>query len=261
MSATFRGPRIDPRSLAVPAVIVAVWSAVSASHIANPHLLVPPRTLVEAFVSAAQSSDFWIAVGSSLARFCAGWTIGSLTGIIVGIAIGRSRVADHAIALSLNSVRQVALFAWIPLLTAWFGDGETAKVILIAVAAFFPIALNTESGCRHVPRALIEVGRVLELDASTLLRRVVLPSARPAIVAGLTIALAAAWIGTIGAEYLIDQGTGLGVYLASARLEGRMDLVIVAMVALGSIGLMLAALLRTSFRGRVRDDGGVVIDD
>jgi sulfonate transport system permease protein len=120
--------------------------------------------------------------------------------------------------------------------------------------------LNTESGCRNVPRGLIEVGRVLELDANTMLRRIVLPSARPAIVAGLTIGLAAAWIGTIGAEYLIDQGTGLGVYLVSARLDSRMDLVIVAMVTLGLIGLVLGAVLRAAL-GRRAGANELVIDD
>jgi sulfonate transport system permease protein len=261
MSAASLGLRVDRRSLVLPVVLVALWTAASASGIANPHVLVPPGTLLAAFASAVRSGDFWTAVGSSLARFGSGWAIGSLFGIAVGVAVGTYRPAERVIAPSLDSVRQVALFAWIPLLTAWFGDGEAAKVILIAVAAFFPVALNTESGCRTTPRALIEVGSVLEFDPWTMLRRVVLPSARPAISAGLTIALTSAWIGTIGAEYLIDEGNGLGVYLASARLDSRMDLVIVSMVTLGAIGLALNAGLRAALGGRASENDVVVTDD
>jgi sulfonate transport system permease protein len=108
---------------------------------------------------------------------------------------------------------------------------------------------------------LIEVGRVFEFGYWARIRRIILPSARPSIVAGLQIALTSAWIGTIGAEYLIDQGAGLGVFLASARMDNRMDVVLVCIVALGLIGFVLSTLLRLSFvRGAfVRD--AVLADD
>jgi sulfonate transport system permease protein len=187
--------------------------------------------------------------------------IGSLAGVLLGIIAGCSPLAERFVAPSLNSVRQVALFAWIPLLTAWFGDGDTAKVILIAVAAFFPAALNTEIGCREAPAALIEVGRVFEFSYLARVRRIVLPSARPSIAAGLQIALTSAWIGTIGAEYLIDQGDGLGVFLASARMDNRMDVVLVCIVALGLIGYLLSTLLRVSFAKGAPLRGAVLADD
>ncbi len=254
-------PRSDWRGVVVPVICAAIWVAASASGRWNPHLLVPPRQLAGAFVESAKNADFWLAVSSSLLRLAVGWTIGSLAGVLLGIAIGASRLAERFAAPSLNSVRQVALFAWIPLLTAWFGDGDTAKTILIALAAFFPAALNTEIGCREAPASLIEVGRVFEFGYWARIRRIILPSARPSIVAGLQIALTSAWIGTIGAEYLIDQGAGLGVFLASARMDNRMDVVLVCIVALGLIGFVLSTLLRLSFvRGAfVRD--AVLADD
>jgi sulfonate transport system permease protein len=252
--------RIDPRSIVVPLICAAAWAIAAASGRWNPHLVVPPQALANAFGETMKSADFWQAVGSSLLRLGAGWSIGSLAGVIAGIVVGCSRPAARVIAPSLNSVRQVALFAWIPLLTAWFGDSDTAKVILIALAAFFPAALNTEIGCRETAAGLLEVGRVLEFGTVTTLRRIVLPSARPAIATGLQIALTTAWIGTIGAEYLIDQGTGLGVFLSSARMDNRMDTVLVSIAALGLIGYSLSALLRLSLL-KGTPSGVVLADD
>jgi sulfonate transport system permease protein len=111
-------------------------------------------------------------------------------------------------------VRQIALFAWIPLLTAWAGNGEASKLCLIALAAFFPVA------------------------------RIVLPAAAPTIAAGLRIALAAAWIGTIGAEYMIENGRGLGMLLEAAREASRMDEVVIGIAVLALTGLALDRLLR-----------------
>ncbi len=167
-------------------------------------------------------------------------------------------------------MRQVALFAWIPLLTAWFGNGNTAEVILISLAAFFPAALNTEAGCRNAPNALREVGRVLEFGPREIVRRIIIPAAMPSIAAGLQIALTSAWIGTIGAEYLIDQGNGLGVFLSSARMDNRMDVVLFCIVALGCIASHSAACSdshslwarpRWHWRPSMTDRGKLTIDN
>jgi sulfonate transport system permease protein len=232
------------RAFVVPFGLVAVWAILAALGRGNPHLLVPPYALVSAARDLLAKAAFWADLGTSLARVVAGWALGSTVGIAIGLALGGSRLAHGTLAPSLNAVRQVALFAWIPLLTAWLGDGEAAKLTLIALAAFFPSALNAEIGSRAVSRAYHEVGRVLELDWRQTLRWIVLPGAAGAIATGLRIALTSAWIGTIGAEYLIDQGTGIGVFLATARTDGRIDLVVIAIVTLALVGLALDRLLR-----------------
>jgi sulfonate transport system permease protein len=253
--------RIDRRSVALPLACAVMWVLATVSGRWNPHLLVPPQQLVAAFAESAKNTEFWLAVSSSLLRLSVGWAIGSLAGVLLGVVVGCSLRAERFVAPALNGVRQVALFAWIPLLTAWFGSGDVAEVILIALAAFFPAVLNTEIGCREVPATLIEVGRVFEFGYWKTVRRIVLPSARPSIAAGLQIALTSAWIGTIGAEYLIDQGAGLGVFLASARMDNRMDVVLVCIVALGVVGYLLSTLLRWSFAQGAPLRGVVSADD
>jgi sulfonate transport system permease protein len=253
--------RIDARGIVVPIALAAGWIAASMTRHWDPHLLVPPAQLAHGFVATARNGDFWMAAGSSVLRLLTGWLAGSVLGVALGLVVGYSAVAEQIVAPSLDALRQVPLFAWIPLLTAWFGGGNTAEVILVALAAFFPAALNTEAGCRDTPIVLREVGLVLEFGPREILRRVIIPSAMPSIAAGLQIALTSAWIGTIGAEYLIDQGNGLGVFLSSARMDDRMDVVLFCIVALGCIGFFLSAALRLAFAGGTPALALAAVDD
>ncbi len=253
--------RIDLRGAVVPLVLAVGWIVASVSGHWDPHMLVPPGQLARGFIATAQNGEFWTAAGASLLRLVTGWLAGSVAGVALGLIAGCSAPAEQIIAPSLNAVRQVALFAWIPLLTAWFGDGNSAEVFLIALAAFFPAALNTETGCRNAPIALREVGRVLEFGPREILRRIIIPSAMPSIASGLQIALTSAWIGTIGAEYLIDQGNGLGVFLSSARMDNRMDVVLFCIVALGCIGYGLSTALRLAFASAAPATALAALDD
>ncbi|MGA2395800.1 MAG: hypothetical protein ABSH03_20885, partial [Candidatus Lustribacter sp.] len=114
-----------------------LWAIASSLRLVDPHLLVPPATVAATLVQMLGGADYWSAVGSSLARVCGGFVLGGAAGLVVGVVLGVSRIAERIGAPTLHGARSVALFAWIPLLTAWFGDGEVAKVALIALAAFF----------------------------------------------------------------------------------------------------------------------------
>jgi sulfonate transport system permease protein len=108
------------------------------------------------------------------------------------------------------------------------------------------VALNTQIGCRTVPMRYREVARVLEFGLIQTIRRVVLPAAAPSILAGLQLGLVSAWIGTVGAEYLIESGVGLGVSISGARELNDLATVIVGVLLLGLIGLLLDRIARVA---------------
>jgi sulfonate transport system permease protein len=141
-------------------------------------------------------------------------------------------------------LRQITLFAWIPLLTAWFGNGEASKIVYIALSAFFPVALNTTTGLRNVSITYREVARVLGLSRHQEIRRVLIPAALPAITIGIEIALISGWIGTVGAEYAIGNGRGIGTFVSEGREQFRMDIVIIGVTALAAAGYLATRLCR-----------------
>lgn len=227
------------RGFVVPAGLLVIWAGAAQAGLINGRSFVSPTAVILAAKQFIESGDAAAALAMSLVRFVAGWMIGSVAGLALGLTMGLSQTGNSLIAGSFNAIRQIALFAWIPLLTAWFGQGDWARIAFIVLATMFPVALNTQAGCRTVPIRYREVARMLEFGAARTIRGVILPAAAPAILSGLQLGLMAAWVATIGAEYLIENGIGLGVTISAARQLNDLATVIVGIVLLGICGLLL----------------------
>lgn len=230
--------RAAGRGLALPAVLVAAWSAALHLDLVDGRILVPPEDVLAA-AFGEHAGHVWQGLWASFLRTMTGYGLGCAAGVALGTLLGLSRLADRMIGPSFHAVRQVALFAWVPLLTAWFGTGEQAKVAFITLAAFYPTVLNTQEGVTSVSRAYLEVARVFRLSRRDLLLRVVLPAATPSILIGLQLAMIYAWIATIGAEYLMGLGLGIGTVLNEAREHFRMELVLLGVVIIGLVGFVM----------------------
>jgi len=223
----------------LPALLLAAWEAASRSGAVDPHLL---PSLEQVLAAGDQVTGLRHVSGdllASLQRDLTGFAIGTLFGLVFGTALGRSRLAAALLEPSFNVFKQIAIFAWVPLISMWFGVGELAKVIFVALAAFTPVVLNTAQGVRATPPHLIEVGRVLCLSREQMIRRVYLPAALPSILTGVHLALIYAWLATIGAEYFMTTGSGIGGLIIEGRDRFAMDLVMLGVLLLGLVGFAL----------------------
>lgn len=165
--------------------------------------------------------------------------LGGGLGFAFGLLLGLSRFSERLLGPTLAAIRQIAIFAWVPLLTAWFGLGELAKWVFVALAAFFPLFIATQRSVAQLSPQLAEAAQVLRLNLWQRLRRLVLPGAAPGIFAGLRISLIYAWLGTIGAEYFMPSNGGIGSQMISAQQLLRMDLIMAGMLLVGLTGALL----------------------
>lgn len=232
------------RGLVVPTILIVIWAVAAHAGIANAHILVPVEKVLLAPFIDDNGRNLWLGLGTSLVRLLSGFSLGAVAGLALGLLMGMSRGLDRAIGPSFHALRQIALFAWIPLLTAWFGASDEAKLVFVSLSAFFPMALNTYEGLRNVPRHYVEVADVVRLSRARRLRQLLLPGALPAILIGLQLALIYAWIGTVSAEYAIGQGRGIGTFIAAGRENFRMDIVIVGVLVLALVGFFGNLTLR-----------------
>ena len=188
------------RGLLLPLLLASAAEVASRSGAIDARILPPLEAIAATFWHLLAHGDLLAALVASIARDLQGFALGSLLGLAAGIALGRSRTAQLAFGGGFDFARQIALFAWVPLISTWCGIGESAKIVFVALAAFVPVALNTRRGVRDVPVALIEVGRTLCFTESQMLIRVVLPAALPSILTGIHLALIHSWLATIGAN-------------------------------------------------------------
>ncbi|MDB5925819.1 MAG: taurine transporter permease [Betaproteobacteria bacterium] len=223
----------------LPLGLFVLWWMASKYGWSQSPLLVPPGKVWATAVEQTTSGQLWIGLRSSLWRDLAGFTIGASAGLLFGAAMGLSRLFENTIGPSFHTLKQISLFAWIPLISVWFGLGDTAKVAFLSLAAFFPVVLNTFEGIRSVPRESIEVARVFKFSRWQLLTKVVFPSALPSIFTGIHLGLVYAWLATLGAEYLLVSGKGIGNTMIDGREHFWMDLVLFGVIVVGLVGFSL----------------------
>jgi len=173
---------------------------------------------------------------ATLRRAFIGLGIGASLGIVLGVAMGASRLLDRVLSPLLNALRQVPMIGWLPLIGLWFGAGDVSQLIVIAVSAFFPSLLNAHAGVAQVEQRYLDVADVLHFSALQRFRYVLLPSAMPSILTGLTQALAFAWISAIGTEILIGSGGGLGATMQLGQTQQRLDIILVAIAVTAALG-------------------------
>ena len=242
--------------LIFPAVTLPIWIIGSERGWLAEQILPRPADVLHTLNEMLASGELAQHAGISLLRVLLGFAVGAGAGLALGAAMGLSRRVDDHVRPLFTAIAQVPALAWIPLAMLLLGIGETLKIVVIAKAAFVPVAMNTSAGIANVPRALVEVGETFRFSPLQMLRHVVLPGAVPPIFTGLRYGLTHAWIALVSVE-LLASSEGLGYLLVWGRQMFWLDTVLVAMIVIGIIGFASDKLL-TAVEARLqrwRTDG------
>lgn len=184
----------------------------------------------------------------SLRRVGAGYGLGVVTGIPLGLLLGWYQPLARAVNPLIQMLRPISPLAWMPLAVVWFGVSDLAPIFLIFLAALFPITLATMNATRRLSPVYLQAGLNFGLTPAAMLRRVVFPAILPPVLTGLRIALGVSWIVLVAAE-MIAVDSGLGYLIIDSRNAGkRYDLVIGGMLVIGMTGLVLDLLIRRTER-------------
>lgn len=240
-------PAIDLRGLVLPALLLIVWQTVTAAGWVDTRIIVPPSAVVVAGWKWLTAGQALASIGASLFRDASGFVLGASAGIGIGLLLGTSRFANTLFGPTFHTLKHISIFAWIPLLSAFFGRDDLAKIIFIAFAALYPVALATIEGVRAIATSQHEVAKVYGFTARQALFRLILPAASPQIISGLHLGLICAWLATMGAEFLLaSTGEGLGMTVIRGRAAFRVDLIIFGMLIIGFFGMLLNELATRS---------------
>ncbi|MGQ7297938.1 ABC transporter permease [Quadrisphaera sp. KR29] len=235
--------RISPWWGALPPLaLLGLWQLLVALQVYPPVNLPAPAAVVRAAGDLWERGLLQQHIAISTQRVLLGFAAGAAVGLAVGSLVGLSRWADALLHPTIGGLRAVPSLAWVPLLGIYVGLGEPPKVILIAIGAFFPVFTTTASALRHVDAQLVEAGRAYGLRGLSLLAQVQLPAAVPAVLAGLRLALAQAWLFLVAAE-LIASSIGLGFLLTESGNNGRTDRIFLAIITLAVLGKLSDAVV------------------
>lgn len=229
--------------LVSPLALLALWAVIADAGLFPANLLVPPLEVWRSFADLLATGELQEHLAGSLSRLSLGFAAGALAGLAFGTAMALSSTVEAYCAPLFHTLRQIPSIALIPMLVLLLGIDETFKVVIVAKTAFFPVALATVEGIRAIPRSHFEVAAVYRLRWPTLVARIALPAAVPAIVTGVRVALTRAWVVLVACE-LLAADSGLGQMIEMGRQMLRIDVVMVGVAITGVIGFALDFSLR-----------------
>jgi len=223
------------------AAILAVWE-IGGRQI-SPYLFAPPSAIIGAAGQVIGSGELWKYLQGSLKVFLIGTTLGTLVGVLAGIAMARVRLLDLSLEPLVIALYSTPMVALIPLLVLWLGFGDSAKAAVIFLFTLFPVLLNTYQGVKSVDPKLLEVARSYRSSERALWLDVILPSSLPFMVAGVRLAIGRGLVGMVVAD-LYTAVSGVGYLIVRYAQNLQIDRLFVPVVVLSLMGVTLVQGLR-----------------
>lgn len=220
-------------ALSVP-LFVAVWEAVARSGVVNPVLFPPPSIVAVAMLEWVQSGQFFVDLGASLHRVVAGFAIGAVAGVVLGVLTGQFPLVSSLLSPLFHLLRPIPPIAFVPIVILWFGLSEAGKLFLVVWGVFFTVWLSTHIGVQKVDRGLIRAALMLGTPRRQMLQEVVLLGALPYIVVGLRTAVSISFYTLVAAE-LAGTFAGIVYRIEIAQQNLQTGQVMGGLAALGLI--------------------------
>lgn len=197
-------------------------------------LFFPPPTLILLTLRRlAVDTSFWSTLGITLLRFSAGVGIGAGLGLLLGWTMGTVRALRRTLEPIIALLHPLPKLALFPLLLVLLGIGEASKVASVALAAFFPMVINTLAGVQQIEADYWAVAANYGVKGGLLLRRVIVPGSLPLALVGLRLAVNQGLMLTVAVEMLAaQQGLGAQIWLAWQTLRLQELYAILAVISL-----------------------------
>jgi len=243
----FRARGFAPRDMPLAAILtlialVLLWQAGASAGWVSTKFLPAPWDIARALYALTISGELWKHLWASLHRLVIGWAMGTVAGLICGLGLGLFTLARSPGMAVVSALFPIPKIALVPLFIIWFGIGEGSKVATLAFGVFFPTVISAVAGVDSVPRNLIRMGQSFGLSWRSILRKIVLPGALPAILSGFRITTSTAVILLVAAE-MIGAEKGIGAFVLAAGNLYDTENLLAGIVLLSAIGLLVSWLI------------------
>ncbi len=221
-------------------LLLAAWqAAVSLAHV--PEYVLPAPGVVGSTV-LAQRDLLLMHAGVTLEETLLGFALALVVGCVLAIIMTLWRSLHDALFPLVILTQVIPKVAITPLVVLYLGFGQSPKVFLAFVIAFFPVVINTTLGLNSISPDLVEMMASLGADRWQVMTKVRLRRAIPYVVEGSKITMTLAVIGAIVAE--LDSGnSGLGYLIKYASSEVDTALAFASLFVLVAMGILLFELV------------------
>lgn len=223
MGATAKGQSAMPGPIAVA---TELWG-----HLTNPF-----------YDKGPNDKGIGIQLAFSIARVLIGYLLAAVIAIPLGFLIGMSPLVSKALDPFIQILKPISPLAWMPLALYTLKDSEVSSIFVIFICSLWPMLVNTVFGVSSVRKEWLNVAKTLEVGRFRTALRVILPAAAPTIMTGMRISIGIAWLVIVAAEMLVG-GTGIGYFVWNEWNNLSVTNILVAILAIGVIGMILDLFL------------------
>jgi len=235
--------RIVLRNVFPFAVVGAIWEIVARTGIFPQKLFPSLETVAGTFVNLTVSGILPHHAIETVIRLLLGFALAAIFGVLIGVAMGRSRRAEDIFLPLVSICAPIPGLAYAPLFLLWFGLGNFSAVLLVGFVSAFPIIFNSWTGVKAVKEIWVRSAQSMGADDRRMFRHVILPGALPYILTGMRLGLAQAWRILVAVEMLAAVPWGLGWLIFGARKFLNTDAMLAGIVVIAVIGILLEKLV------------------
>lgn len=216
-----RGPNVIERGLRSPIgflfpalAVIVLWEIGGRTGIIDRIFFPQPSRIFTALERLTEEGVIVENLLITLRRIAAGFVIGTIPAVLVGLLLARVKWASLIIDPLISLTYPIPHIATLPLLLVIFGLGSPPIIALSAIVCFYPAVVNTAAGVRQVDERLVQMGRNMGASSRQLLWKIIIPAALPTMFAGLRLGLGLALLGGIAGEFVAaSEGIGAQTWL------------------------------------------------
>jgi len=236
-----------PISLVTLAALIGLWAVAASAHWVSPLFLPAPWAVAKKFVVVWNEgfAGFTLAehIWASLSRVLIALALAIVTAIPVGLAMGMNRFAKGVADPLIDFYWPLPPLAYLPLIIIWLGIDETAKIVLIFLSMFAPIAIAAQAGVRSVSVERIQAAYTLGASRWKVFVHVIARGALPEILTGVRIAIGAGWSTLVAAE-LVASNKGVGFMIISASRFMVTDVALMGLFVIAALAISFLYLMK-----------------
>ena len=201
-----------------------------------------PTDVINTFADFYKEGTLFNNIGVSVYRIIKGFVVGSILGVLLGWIMAKFPVVESILQPIINILGAIPPYAFMPLLTIWFGVGEFAKLVMIVLATFIPILSSTSQGVKSINVLHIRSAKSLGCNEFQLFYHVVVKTALPFIIAGMKTSIGLCFAALVVAE-MIGADAGLGFIIVDGRNWFKVGNMFMAMTSIAILQTIFQALL------------------
>jgi NitT/TauT family transport system permease protein len=238
------------------AILIGIWEIAYLMSDYSSALFPSPVQAFQALIEMLKDGTLFTNIGTSMYRFATGYISAIVVAVILGLILGRMPRVFQYINPIVQLIRPISPTAWMPFIVLLFGIGDIPAIVIIFIAAFFPVLLSTVSAVGAIDPIYLKVSKNFGIRQPQLMWKVIFPAAFPQIANGIHLALGTAWIFLVAGE-MVGAQSGLGYQIIDARNNIRADILLATILVIGLIGLLLDTLLKVIEKRILKSWGGV----